>query len=333
MSEPSASKAVAGAPVRAISRSSRDEFLATWAVVVNWNGGDENLDCVASLIDQHIRPERIVFVDNASADGSLERVRSAHPGLRFVVNDVNEGFGAAANRGARLALEGGAEAVFFVNNDVVLPKKTLARLEGVLAERPGVSIVGPRILFKDDPQRVWSAGGELTWRQNLSTLIGNGRLDGPFYWVCGEVDYVAGAAMLVRANLFERIGFFEADYFAYMEDVDFCLAARRAGTSVVMCGEVAALHGASNATGGGYSARRKYMNGVNSVRFLRKYGSARRWASFVLWDVLPLPILFLVGVFRGRGRAVAAKALGILHGLLGKRVTAEKVKAGGSLLW
>jgi len=202
-----------------------------------------------------------------------------------------------------------------------------------LAAESSIGVLAPRFLYPGNPPRVWSAGGMLTWRQNLSTLLGQGRPDGPEWRAVRDVDYVAGAAMLVRRAVFEPVGFLEADYFAYMEDVDFCLRTRRAGFRVVSLGEVHCVHAASSATGGGYSARRKYMTGVNSVHFLRKYGAPRHWLRFLVFDVLPLPFLWLAGLTRGRGRAVAAKALGILHGLQGRRVTAERLLPGASRLW
>lgn len=308
--------------------------MRTAAVVVNWNGGErDNLECLASLLAQGLPLEHIVFVDNASTDGSLEAVEREHPGLCFLRGECNEGFGAAANRGAKKGLEDGAEAIFFVNNDLVLEEGGLAALERVLAEEAGVSIVGPRLLYKADRTRIWSAGGRLSWRQNLTTLLGQGQLDGAEFRVRREVDYVVGAAMLVRAQVLREVGFFDADYFAYMEDVDFCLAAKRAGHGVMMCGDVAAYHGGSMATGGGYSARRKYMNGVNSVHFMRRYGSLSHWGTMLVFDVLPLPLLFVAGLFRGRAKAVLAKGLGLWHGLLGRRVTPEIVQPGGTWLW
>ena len=87
------------------------------------------------------------------------------------------------------------------------------------------------------------------------------------------------------------------------------------------------------ATGGGYNPRRKYMQGVNSVHFLREYGGAREWGRFLLFDVATLPALFVVELVRGRAKAVLAKGLGIFHGLRGQRVTAERLERGASRLW
>ena len=70
---------------------------------------------------------------------------------------------------------------------------------------------------------------------------------------------------------------------------------------------------------------RKYMIGVNTVWFLRRHGTPSRWLRFLVFDVLSLPFVFAIGLFRGRGRAVLAKARGIWDGLRGRRVTAARL--------
>lgn len=307
-----------------------------WAVVVNWNGGaDDNLRCLRSLVEQGIEPARIVFVDNASEDGSRDAVHAAVPGLERVDNHANLGFGEAANQGARRALERGADGVLFVNNDLWFPddEPSIERLARALAGDDRLGFVGPRVLFGDGTERVWCAGGRLDHRQNVSTLLGNGAPDAARWRTTFDVDYVAGCALLCRAEALREVGLFEASYFAYMEDVELGLRARRAGWAVRTVGEVRAYHAPSSATGGGYGARRKWMQGLNSVRFLRKHGGAREWARFALFDVATLPAVAAVRALRGEGRAALAKGVGIWDGLRGRRVTAERLRPGGSWLW
>ena len=299
----------------------------TFAVVVNWNGGEKNLSCVRSLLAQGIAPGHLVFVDNASSDGSLERVRAEFPGLAFLVNPENQGYGHANNRGIAAALERGAELVFLVNNDVTLENGAFLPLLRALEREPAVGIVGPRILLEQEPDLLWCAGGRLTYRANLSRMIGHREKDGPEFQRTIEVDYVPGCAMLVRRAVFDRAGLLEGDYFAYHEDLEFCLKAREAGFRVLMVGETAASHDAHASTGGGYNQLRKYMMGVNTVWFLRRHGTPARWLSFFVFDVLSLPFVWIFRALRGEGRAVLAKARGMLDGLRGKRVTEERLRS------
>jgi GT2 family glycosyltransferase len=309
------------------------EHRGLCAVVTNWNGGAQNLDCVASLIAEGFAPEQIVFVDNGSKDGSLELVRGAHPDLCFLENETNEGFALGSSMGAERALEAGCEAVFFVNNDVTLLSGCIEPLISVLNEEPRVGLVGPRVLYQRERSKVWSAGGRVAWRSNVLTLLGHGQNDSPEWELEREVDFVCGCALLVRREVMEEVGGFQPEWFAYFEDADLGVRARREGWSSRVVGRAACLHDASASTGGGRSPRRKYMMGVNSVWFLRAHGSPARWLSFVLFDVFTLPLSLLFGLFTGEAKGALAKALGILAGLSRRRVTADKIEAGAGPLW
>ena len=304
-----------------------------WVIVTNWNGGRRNLDCISSLVDAGVASQQVVIVDNRSTDDSLELVRREHPELCYVLNSSKLGFAEASSLGASRALEAGAGAVFFVNNDVVLLEGCLERLLSVLSREPEVGIVGPRVLSQRERSRVWCAGGRVAWRHNILTLIGHGEDDSPEWELEREVDFVAGCALLARRELLEEVGCFAPEWFAYFEDADLGVRARREGWSSRVVGSAACLHDASASTGGGYSTRRKYMMGVNSIWFLRAHGTPARWFSFLLFDVLSLPFAFLFGLFVGEAKGPVAKALGLLEGLSGRRVTAARIEPGAGPLW
>ncbi|MEM7307185.1 MAG: glycosyltransferase family 2 protein [Planctomycetota bacterium] len=300
---------------------------ATWAVIVNWNGGEANLDCIRSILVQGLPESQIIFVDNASTDGSMEAVAAARPGVQILRNKRNVGFGYGANRGIEHALERGAERVLLVNNDAVLYEGMLELLHDELDHESDVGIVGPRICLRAEPDIVWAAGGAITFRQNISTLIGFREPDGPEFHNTYDVDFVTGCVMLVRREVFEEAGLLEGAYFAYHEDVEFGIAASEAGFRSRIVGKALALHDAHSSTGGGYNPRRKYMMGVNTVWFLRRHGSPARWLSFAVYDVATLPFAWLTHALRGEGQAVRAKARGIWDGLRGLRVSEESLRA------
>lgn len=311
-----------------------------FAVVVNWNGGTEdNLRCLGSLLAEGLEPTRIVFVDNGSEDGSREAVDVAHPDLLRIDHGENLGFGEAANAGARLALMRGASVVVFINNDLWLPagEGTLRRLARAMDEDSKLGMVGPRVLIGEpggvETQRIWCAGGRLDFRQNLSTLQGFNEPDGPPWTTTRDVDYVVGCAVAVRRAVLEEVGFFRADYFAYVEDVELGLRARQAGWAVRVIGEVSAFHAASSATGGGYGARRKWMQALNSVHFMRQHGTPLQWLKFGIYDIASLPLLLVWRAFSGDLAPALAKGKGFWDGFRGRNVTAAALRPGASRLW
>lgn len=306
--------------------------MRIFAVVVNWNGGAENLRCLESLAAQRDVVEKVIFVDNASSDGSLELVERRHPNVIVLRNQENFGYGGGNNRGIAMALERGADAVLVANNDLTFAPGCVAELRKALEADASVGLVGPRVLVRGE-RTIWAAGGVLTWRQNLTTLRGFGQPDGAEFEASLDVDYLPGCAMLVRREVFERAGLLDDAYFAYTEDVDFGMRALRAGFRSRCIGSVAAFHAPSTSTGGGYNPRRKYMMAVNSIWFLRRYAGRREWARFVLFDVCTLPLILVDGFCRGYGKAALAKALGVFDGLRGKRITGATVRSGAHWLW
>ena len=292
------------------------------AVVLNWNGGEMNLRCLERLFAAGWPGLRTVFVDNGSADGSGDAVHARWPGIDYLPLERNHGFTGGNNRGIRRALEMGAEMVLLLNNDVEVEPGFLHPLVEVLREE-GPGIAGPKML--DPSGRVWSAGGRLAFHQNLTRLRGFGHADNGRYDRTEPVDYIPACCLLVSRQVFERVGLLDEEYFCYVEDVEFCIRARRAAFPVIYCPRARVVHHFSHSTGGGYTPARKYMNALNSVRFLRAHGTPKSWAAFWLFDVAAWPLLLGLRLLQGRGRGALAKGRGILEGLMGRRVDPARV--------
>lgn len=297
-------------------------------VIVNWNGAERTLRCLESL-RRAARPPRLVFVvDNASTDDSVARIRAAHPGVEVIAATENLGYAGGNNLGIARALERGADSVLLLNNDIELEPRCIETLESELrSDRVGA--VGPLVLFPSGPgtkSRIWAAGGEVTHRENVSRLRGNGEpLNGRFA-APERVDYLPGCAILIKRSVFERVGMLDESFFCYMEDVEYGRRIAEAGLENRLVPSARAIHDASASTGGGYTSARKYMNAVNSVRYLRRHPSARGWLGFFVFDVLLWPLCLVQACRAGRPAAAFAKLKGLLDGLRGVRVTKEHVE-------
>jgi GT2 family glycosyltransferase len=111
-------------------------------------------------------------------------------------------------------------------------------------------------------------------------------------------------------------------YFCYLEDADWGVRMRQAGFRLLAVPRARAWHALSASTGGGYSAGRKYMTGVNSVRFLRQHGTPAGWAALFVFDLLLWPLALLRAAATGGTAGAVAKLRGVLAGLRGARVDA-----------
>ncbi len=299
------------------------------AVVLNWNGGDETMDCLRSLAALGADGPRVLLADNGSTDGSVERAQASHPGLLVLRHGRNLGYAAGNNRALRHAFDAlGADWVCLLNSDVtVAPGMFPTLLQGARdAQAAGgapVGAVGPCLYYKDRPETVWACGGRIGPQINVTQLLGHGgRGPAGAARAPKTVDYLPGACLMVSRDACERAGLLDETFFCYLEDADWCLRIRAAGLAVLAVPAATAWHGLSASTGGGYSAGRKYMTGVNSVHFLRKHGSVAGWIALFVFDVLLWPIAFLRGLLTGRAGAALAKLRGVFAGLRGRHVDA-----------
>ncbi|MFG0316258.1 MAG: glycosyltransferase family 2 protein [Planctomycetota bacterium JB042] len=300
----------------------------TFAVVLNWNRPDATLRCVEALRRSRPAPPEVIVVDNGSVDDSCRRLREGCPEVELIETGANLGYAGGNNRGIERALERGAERVVLLNNDDEVGPDCLSRLEAGLDAGRDVGAVGPVVEWPSDggKARIWAAGGKLEHRENITRLRGFGQVRNGQFSRDEDVDYLPGCVLMVRREAFERVGLLDDTYFCYMEDVDFGRRLAAAGYRNRLVAGAHAVHEASTSTGGGYTPARKYMNAVNSVRFLRRHGSPRAWIGFFVFDVLGLPAALVLATLRGRPGAAWAKARGIVDGLRGIRVTPERVE-------
>jgi GT2 family glycosyltransferase len=199
------------------------------AVVVNYNGGAMVEECLERLSSARGDLE-IVVVDNASSDGSRERIAARFRELLLLASPVNLGFAAGNNLGARAAT---GDLLVLVNPDAFVTEGWLEPLVRAFDD-PAVAIVSPKIYRGrfEESRRFDSAGNDLEFPLGEGAPRGYLRDDDGSFDEPGEVAYAAGAAFAVRRSVFEALGGFDEEFFAYFEEADFCWRARLRGYRV-----------------------------------------------------------------------------------------------------
>ncbi|MEW6319598.1 MAG: glycosyltransferase family 2 protein [Acidobacteriota bacterium] len=197
-------------------------------VVINFNGRHHLRGCFEALEAQEGVAFETILVDNASADGSVDFVRTHFPRVRVVALAENLGFAGGNNRGAEAAR---ASTLVFLNNDTRVQPGWLAALVRALDARPGTAMVASRIVYMDDPRVLDSAGDAMT-RAGGAFKIGHGApADG--YLHAKEVFGACGASFLIRRDVFVEAGGFDEDFFVCHEDVDLSYRVRLLGHACV----------------------------------------------------------------------------------------------------
>lgn len=242
-------------------------------VIPNWNGAHLLPGCLESLRRQTF-PDFVVYVvDNGSADNSRELLASRYPEVRILAHGSNLGFSAAINTG--IAADDSAYVVA-LNNDTEIDAGWLAALVDAMDRHPETGLATSRILdFKD--RSIIDTVGDGYSLSGLSYKIGSRCRDEGVETQPFEVFGASGCAAIYRRRMFEEIGVFDVDFFAYMEDVDLSIRARLAGYRCLSVPGAVVYHMGSASTGGTASAF--------SVRL-----TVKNIIAIIIKDI-PLPLL------------------------------------------
>jgi N-acetylglucosaminyl-diphospho-decaprenol L-rhamnosyltransferase len=282
-------------------------------IVVSHNTRGHLERCLSELGSGH----EVIVVDTGSTDGSQELVSDRFPHARLLVLAGNPGYGGASNAGIRLA---SGRHLLVMNGDAWPLPHAVERLVEFADGEPSAGVVGPRLL---DPNRTLQPsvrGFPTLWRLAteylfLRRLAPRSRAFNAFYGSGfdhssrREADFVTGAVMLVRRQMLDEIGGFDASFFMFNEEVDLCYRARKAGWSVVFWPGAEFVHvgGASTAAVWPLMYREQLRS---HLRFLAKHHGLREAerARKLLAEVMRIRALVFGILGRRERRALSLDA-------------------------
>lgn len=315
----------AGAPAGAAPPMHVASPVAVSTVIVNWNTRALLADCLRALDGAAAGlPVETIVVDNGSSDGSVEMVRSEFPAVRVLEAGANLGFARANNLGIRAAQ---GRYILLLNSDTVPAAGSIAALVAFAEELPRAGIVAPRLIYPDgSEQPSWAAFPTLAAEMRGANLRVRRPLPNPAGRPAFTTDWIMGAALLCRRDLFADIGLFDEAFFMYSEETDLCLRARRRGWLVCMVDDVVVVH-----VGGGSASRNNlrqlHLLYENKILYFAKHKGALQAA--LLRSLLVLATLFgivrrmLQSALRGDTSEQARAAIAVRKQLLGDLATSR----------
>lgn len=252
-------------------------------VIVTHESRDDIAACLQSLDAINDRCSReLIVVDNASSDGTARYVAAHHPGVRLLTQTVRRGFSANTNLGAASAR---GRHLLALNPDTVVPTGAIDRLVDHLDAHPDVGVVGPRLEYPDGspqyaarrfPSPVGTAVRRTPLRRLLPALAGRHLIRDLAANSVDDVDWMLGAALLIRGEAFRELDGFDEGYRLYCEDLDLCWRLHERGWRVQHLGDVVIAHALRELTTRRFLTRRTIWHLRSMVRFIRLHGVGGR---------------------------------------------------------
>jgi GT2 family glycosyltransferase len=267
----------------------------TVVIVLSWNGAADTLACLASLAKVESPAFTTLLVDNGSTDGTVGLVRRAFPQVEILELPRNLGFAGGNNAGFASLRGRGFDSVVFLNNDTVVDPGFLQPLIDEL-QKAWVGIAAPKILYMDDPGRIWFAGGVLEPATGLIEHTGIRQPDGPRFDTPEPVWYATGCCLAMRCRDFEALGGFDERFRMYGEDVDLSIKARKRGLVVMYQPASRIWHRVSASSGGEMNLGKQLRKSGAAMTLFAKHGM---FGGLVLYPLL-LPFRSVLALFRYR---------------------------------
>ena len=270
--------------------------MHTAVVILNWNGKKMLERFLPSVVANTTGDTEVVITDNGSTDDSLDFLRANYPQLRLVEMDRNYGFAEGYNRALSQI-----EADFYVllNDDVEVTPNWVEPVIEQMLQHPSTAICQPKLLMYDQRDTFEYAGGAGGFIDKYGYPFCRGRLFNSLEKDLGQYDdaceifWASGAAMFVKAEAWKNLGGLDGDFFAHMEEIDFCWRAKNAGYRVEYCPQSTIYH-----VGGGTlppsNPRKTFLNFRNNLAMLYKNLPKSR----LLWVIIARIVLDYVAAFK-----------------------------------
>ena len=200
-------------------------------ILLNYNSAEEAVELYNLLIGFEFERLKIIVVDNASAKGDISLLEKYIPKENLLLNAQNLGYAGGNNLGIRHALQDSYDYVWILNPDIRVEKETLPQLLQTAGKEEKIAAIGPRILRRENPNIIFSDGGEIKYNfqctvrhKNFDKILKSHSTEVSF-----DIDYIDGSCILINLNAVKELGFLPEDYFLYFEETDWCVNAKRKG--------------------------------------------------------------------------------------------------------
>ncbi len=241
-------------------------------VICNFNKKDYILNCIQSVLDADGDNYDIYVVDNASTDGSAEAIKEKY-GQQVILLENEENLGGAGgfDTGLEAVMQREYKYYMLMDNDIIVDKEAIVSLHDFMesSEHQDVGMVGSKVYFMDDPERIWGYGGRIDFNEYVQKDNYKNMKDSAEIPEISYCDYVAACSLMVRAEAVKKVGIMPRDNFIYWDDMEWGWRFNQAGYKVCVYGKSKIWHKAGGRNAGNTFIH--YYMWRNRINFFMKF--------------------------------------------------------------
>lgn len=298
-------------------------------ILLNFNNYPDTAECLNSLEKVQYEQLEIIVVDNASPDGSGEKIQKDFPDITYIQSGNNGGFSSGNNAGIQHALAKHFDYVMLLNNDTVVSPNFLESLVAAGEKFADVGIITGKGFYYSEPDKLHMCGGQLQKYKVTYKRFGADQLDADYESKEGHVNFASCYFMLVKSAVFREVGLLNDRYFGGTEETEFNYIVQKHGWKVYFCPQSKIWHKIGGSFRcGGYDAtylslRNKMLFAKNNYTLLEKVFWYPLYLIYL--SIVHVPKRFLINRSRGSKNSlfvlfyVALRAFG--DGLIRSDVT------------
>ena len=284
-------------------------------ILLNYNGYEDTINCVKSIQkSKNLKNYDIIVVDNKSPDDSLKYLRKVKD-IILIESPSNDGFACGNNIGIKYALEHNSDYILLLNNDTEVDENAISIMLDKISNDDSLGIVECRIMYYSEKNKINYFGGHVDFtsclavHHHLNKEYKEGMEEKFFY-----TDFITGCSLMIKREVFEKVGLLPEEYFMYYEDTDFCVNVVDNGYKLGVCSDSVIYHKVSSSSGGQASPFSTKWATRNRILFMKKFKKKTKGllTKFIFYSSrIPVALIY---IFTGKFKLLKAMNEGIKEG-------------------
>jgi len=328
-------------------------------IILNWNGWSDTVECLESVYQINYPNYHVVVVDNHSSDNSIQKINDYALGklevksnffkydptnkpigivqynrenweikkksntnkqLILIKNEINYGFAEGNNIGIKFAFKNfNTDYILLLNNDIVVDKDFLRILVQEGEKDTKIGLLGPKMYYYDNPNVIWCIGGKIDWKLARGLHVGIDEEDKGQYNRKKAFEYINGSSLLIKKEVFDKVGLLDKRFFLYFEETDLTLRASKNGYESLYVPNAKIWHKISKSGGGIKKEIGLYYITRNRWLFMKKWASKGNFFIFVFLQIFAAIILpTFMSIYYKNRILFQAYYNGLWHGIICK---------------